>query len=99
MAIPGRQQAEAGPLFVETIGAAALDIAAADGEFCLPVLQCSEHPRQLRFVVLQIGIHHGHERRARCQNTFDARAGQPAASNAPDAADTRILSGELADDV
>ncbi len=96
---PGCKQAEAGPLLVETISAAALDIAAADGEICLPVLQRGQHLWQLRFIVLQVGIHHGHEGGARCQNAFDAGSGEPAASNSPDTAGTRVLCGKTAHDI
>ena len=93
---PGCKGAGAGPLLVETIRVAALDIAAADREFCLPVLQQGKHLRKLRFIVLQVGIHHRHKGCARCQDAFNARPGKSTASNSPDTADTRILSGETA---
>ena len=87
----GRQLTGAGALLVETVGAAALDIAAADHEVEFATLQQLQHGRQLRLVMLQIGVDHGGARRARCQNALDAGAGQAAPSDPPDAADAGIL--------
>ena len=86
----GRERAGAGALLVETVGAAALDVTAADHKLSLPALQERQHLRQLRLVVLQVGIHHGRIGRARCQNTFDAGAGESAPADPADAADAAV---------
>ena len=92
----GCKGAGAGALLVETIRVATLDIAAANSEFCLPILQQGKHLRKLCLIVLQVGIHHGHIGRTRCQNAFNASPGKSTASNSPETADTSILSGETA---
>ena len=87
----GCQRADAGALLVEAVGAAALDIAAADHEFRLTALQQGDHLRQLRFVVLQIGVHHRRIGGARRQDALDAGAGQAAPPDPPDTADPGVL--------
>ena len=93
----GRQRAGAGTLLVEAVGAAALDIAAADHEIGCTGLQQRQHFRQLRLVMLQVGIDHGGAWRARCQNALDAGPRQAAPSDPPDAANPRILTRQIAD--
>ena len=88
--------AGARPAPVETVGAAAFDIAAADHELGLPALQQREHLRQLRLVMLQVGVHHGGIGRAGGEDAFDAGARQAAAADAADAADAAVLSRETA---
>ena len=92
----GGERAGAGALLVEAVGAAAFDVTAADHELGLAALQQRQHLRQLRLVVLQIGVHHGREGRARRQNAFDAGAGQAAPPDPPDAADAAILPRQAA---
>ena len=87
----GCQRACTGALLVEAVGAAALDIAAADHEFRLTALQQGDHLRQLRFVVLQIGVHDRRIGGARGKNALDAGARQAAPADPPDAAHSRIL--------
>jgi hypothetical protein len=48
---------------VEITGVATADIATTDDKFSLLGLQQRKHLRKLRFVVLQISIHHRYERR------------------------------------
>jgi hypothetical protein len=98
MATPSTRLATsvASALAVETVSAAAFDIAAADHEFRLPALQQRQHLRQLRFVVLQVGIHHGRERRAGGQNALNAGAGQPAPADPSQTSDPAILPREIA---
>src|SRR6185295_16225351 len=87
----GRKRADAGALLVKTVGAAALDIAAADHELGLAALQESEHLRQLRLVMLQVGVHDSGKRRAGCQDALDAGAGKAAPADAADTAHARVL--------
>lgn len=79
------------PLLVETVGATALDIAAADHEFRLAAPQQRDHLRQLGFVMLQIGVDHSRIGAARGQDALDARTRQSAAPDPADAADAGIL--------
>ena len=79
------------PLLVETVGAAALDIAAADHEFRLAAPQQLDHLRQLRFVMLQIGVDDSRIGAARGQNALDACTRQSAAPDPADTADAGIL--------
>ena len=92
----GGKRADAGALLVETVGAAAFDIAAADHEFRLAALQQRQHLRQLRLVVLQIGVDHRRIGRAGGQNALDAGAGQAAPPDPADAADAWILPRQAA---
>ena len=85
----GCQRAGTGALLVETVGAAALDIAAADHEFRLAALQQRDHLRQLRFVVLQIGVDDRRIGSARGQDALDAGARQAAPADPADATDPR----------
>ena len=87
----GRKRAGPCPLPVKAVGAAALDIAAADHEVELATLQQLKHFRQLGLVVLQVGVDHGSAWRARCQDTLDAGAGQAAPSDPPDTADPAVV--------
>lgn len=82
----GGEFAGATTLAIEAVGIAAVDIAAADHELRLAPLQQAEHLRQLRFVVLQVGVHHRDARRARRQNALDAGARKSAPADATDAA-------------
>ena len=61
-----------------------------------PALQQRQHLRQLRLVVLQIGVDHGGKGRAGGKDALDAGAGQAAAADAADAAHARILLREVA---
>jgi hypothetical protein len=79
------------PLLVETVGAAALDIAAADHEFRLAAPQQRDHFRQLGFVMLQIGVDDRRIGAARGQNALDARTRQATAPDPADTADAGIL--------
>ena len=88
--------AGAGALLVETVGAAAFDIAAADHEIGLAALQQRQHLRQLRLVMLQVGVDHRGAGRAGGQNALDAGAGQAAPPDPPDAADAGILPRQAA---
>ena len=72
----GGEHAGAGARLVETVGAAAFDITTADHEVALAGLQQGQHLRQLRLVVLQVGIDHRGVGRARCEDSLDAGAGQ-----------------------
>ena len=87
----GRERAGARPLAIETVRAAAFDIAAADHEIELAALQERKHLRQLRFVVLQVGIDDRRVRRARRQNALDAGAGETAPPDPADAAHAAVL--------
>ncbi len=95
----GGERAGAGALLVEAVGAAALDIAAADHEIGRAGLQQRQHFRQLRLVMLQVGVDHGDIRRARRQNALDAGAGQSAAPDPPDTAHPAIVPRQRADHV
>src|SRR5438094_7524562 len=86
----GGKGADAGALLVKAVGAAALDVAAADHEFRLAALQERKHFWQLRLVMLQIGVDHGGTGRAGSENPFDAGARQAAPADAADAAHARI---------
>ena len=88
----------ASALAVETVRAAALDVTAADHEIEFTTLEQREHFRQLRFVMLQIGVDHSRARRARGQNALDAGAGQAAPSDPADAADPAVLARERTQD-
>ena len=92
----GGELAGAGTLLVETVGAAAFDVAAADHEVGLAGLQQRQHLRQLGLVVLQVGVDHGGAGRAGGQNALDAGAGQAAPPDPPDAADAGILPRQAA---
>src|SRR5258706_10356387 len=87
----GCKRTGAGPLLVKTVGAAALDIAAAYHKVGFATLQQRQHDRQLRLVMLQVGIDDGGAGRARCQNALDTGAGQAAPSDPPDTADAGIM--------
>jgi len=54
-------------------------------------LQERQHLRQLRLVVLQVGIHHRRTGRAGCQDALDACAGEPSPADPANAADAAIL--------
>ena len=86
----GGELAGAEPLAVETVGAAAVDVAAADHQFGGARFDQAEHLRQLRFVMLQVAVDHRRAGRAGGQHAFDAGAGQAAAADPPDAAHARI---------
>jgi len=85
------ESAGARPLLVETLGAAAGDIAAADQEIRMVGLQQFQHLGQLALIVLQVGINHCRAGCARCQNALDARTGQAPPSDPANAANTRVL--------
>ena len=87
----GRKRTRAGPLTVETVRTAALDVAAADHEIEFAALQQREHFRQLGFVVLQIGVDHRRAWRARGQDALDTGAGQAAPSDPADATHATVL--------
>ena len=95
----GRERAGASPLTVETIRAAALDVAAADHEIEFATLQQREHFRQLRLVVLQIGVDHRRVWRTRGQDALDAGARQAAPPDPSDAAHATILARKRAQDL
>ena len=92
----GRERAGAGALAIETGGAAAFDVAAADHELRLTALQQREHLRQLGFVMLQVGVHHRRVRCAGSQDPLDAGAREAASPDPPDAADAIILPRQFA---
>src|SRR5205823_8961124 len=91
----GGKHAGAGALLVKAVGAAALNVTAANYQFRLPALREREHFWQLRLVMLQIGIDHGRIGRAGSQNAFDAGTGQAAPADATDAADAGIASRQV----
>ncbi len=78
--------AEGPARLAEGRGIAALDIACADDEVGLARFELRQHLGQQRFVMLQIAIHHGHERRAGRENALDAGPGQAPARDTPEAA-------------
>ncbi len=92
----GRERADAGAALVETVGAAALDIAAADHEFRRAALQQADHLRQLGLVVLQIGVDDRGIGRAGGEDALDAGARQAAPPDPADAADAGILPRQAA---
>ena len=92
----GGELTGAGALLVETVGAAALDIAAADHEIGPAGLEQPQHFRQLRLVMLQVGVDHCGARRAGRENPLDAGAGQAAPPDPPDAANAGILPRQAA---
>ncbi len=77
------------------LGAAALDEARADGEIG-PGFDLLQHRRQQFFVVLQIAVHDGDGAGGGGQHALDAGAGEAPATDAPDAAHTRVGAGNLA---
>ncbi len=87
----GGELAEAEALLIETVSAAAVDIAAADHNISLAPLDQAEHLRQLRFVVLHIAVDDGGARRARREHALDAGPGQTTAADALDAANPRVV--------
>src|SRR4029078_4632922 len=54
----GSERADTGAALVETVGAAALDIPAADHEFRLAAVQEPDYPRQLRFAIVPTVVDH-----------------------------------------
>ncbi len=92
----GREHTGAGPLAIETVRTAAFDIATADHEIELAALQEPEHLRQLRLVVLEVGVDDCSTWRARSQNALDAGAGETAPPDPPDTAHPAILTREFA---
>ena len=94
-----RKGAGAGPVLIETIGAAALDIAAADHELGGAALQQRQHLWQLRLVMLKVGIHHRGIGRAGGEDALDAGARQAAPADPADAADPAVLPRKLPHDL
>ena len=91
----GGKRTGAGALPVETVGAAALDIAAADHKVEVTGLQQCQHPGELGFVMLQVGVDHRGIGRARRQNALDTGAGKAAPTYPSDTADAPILPRQL----
>ena len=90
----GGERAGAGALLVKTVGAAAFDVAAADHEFGRSALEQLDHLRQLRLVMLQVGVDYRRIGRAGSQDALNAGAGKPAPPDPADAADAGILLGQ-----
>ncbi len=92
----GRERAGARALLVKTLGLVAFDIAAADHEIGLAAREQQQHLRQLRLVMLEVGVDHGGIGRARGEDALDAGAGQAAPSDAADTAHPAVLLRQLA---